>query len=192
MNTQSKGVTELLILMIVIVMVSGVILLMVRTGIISVSAENEQVQILNTEFIPLGRGGELAIEKFQFCMLVDNNYNCQGESDTFYFGDKVYFRFTIKSSTYNGEIMLVENYRIKNPHGETVLEIDEKRNFDFRKNSKDKTEAVDFKDYFNLGSDLPEGEYTLELLINNPLIDKKVTLVKKFKATYGGEGAEGE
>ena len=44
-----------------------------------------------------------------------------------------------------------------------------------------------FKDYFFIGEELPEGIYTLELVITNPLLDKKTTVVKTFEVIYIGD-----
>jgi hypothetical protein len=75
---------------------------------------------------------------------------------------------------------LVENYRIRNPYGEIILDVDQKNNLHFDVSSKERVEMVTFKDYFKLGNDLPLGEYTLELVIENPLLDKKVVRSEKF------------
>ena len=83
--------------------------------------------------------------------------------------------------------MLVENYQIKGPNGELLLGVDEKNNFNFDLISNEKKELITFKDFFVVGSDLSEGEYTLELIVNNPLLNKKTTLVKKFQMELGDD-----
>jgi hypothetical protein len=80
--------------------------------------------------------------------------------------------------------MLVENYRIKGPTGELLLEVDESNNFNFDLTSNKETEDVTFKDFFIVNQGLPEGQYTMELFIENPLLTKKTTLVKKFQVVY--------
>mgnify|MGYP005672969413 CR=1 FL=1 len=67
MNNKGKVIVELLVMLVVIVITSALILYLVQSGTISVKAENNQVSILNTEFIPMGREGYLAIKDFKFC-----------------------------------------------------------------------------------------------------------------------------
>lgn len=181
MNKKAKGVTELLIMLIMIVLTSGIVLLLVQSGIIEVKAENEQVPLLNTEFIPMGRGGTLAVKEFSFCGYVDEQYNCLGESDIFLPGDAVYFRFVAESSTYNGDVMVAENYRLKSPSGKVLLDVSQKENFHFNMQSNNDVESVTFKDYFTLSEDAETGTYTLELVLDNPLLGKRVTQTESFE-----------
>ncbi len=184
MNKKGKVAMEILMMMITIVVTSAIIFLLIQSGLISVRAENSDVSVLNAEFIPMGREGYLTIQDFNFCDFVDPGYNCIGESDSFPLGSQVHFLFVIESSTYNGDVMLVENYRIKGPNGELLLEVDEKNNFHYEISSDETKEQVTFKDFFVVGEELPEGEYTLELFIENPLLNKKTTLIKEFKMFY--------
>ena len=185
MNNKGKVIVELLVMLVVIVITSALILYLVQSGTITVKAENNQVSVLNTEFIPMGRGGFLAIKDFKFCNFVDLNYNCIGETENFFLGSEVYFLFVVETTTVNGQIMVVENYRIKGPNGELLLDVDEKNNFNFDITSNERKESVTFKDFFVVGSDLSAGEYTLELIINNPLLNKKTTSVNKFQMELG-------
>lgn len=173
-----KIITEILVFMIMIVLTSGVILLLVQSGIITVKAENEQVPILNAEFIPMGREGSLAIKSFKFCGDVDNNYNCIGEKKEFSIGDKVYFTFIVESSNYGGEVKIAENYRLLGPANQVLLEVDDSNNYNFN-SQNNKAEEINFKDYFVTEEGDPAGKYTINLIIQNPLINKKVTLTKE-------------
>ncbi len=175
---------ELLIFLITVVLTSVIILFLVQTGVIAVQADGAgegepEVAILNTEFIPLVREGTLTIKEFQFCALVNAQFQCQNEKTNFVLGEEVHFRFVVESTTANGEIRLVENYRLLDPTGKVILDVDEKNNFYFTQPSSRKTEQVTFKDYFIAGFGLVEGQYTLELRLENPLIGKKVKLVKE-------------
>jgi hypothetical protein len=190
MNNKGKVIVEMLIMLVVIVITSALILYLVQSGTITVKAENDQVSILNTEFIPMGREGYLAIKDFKFCDFVDLNYNCVGETENFFLGSEVYFLFVVETTTVSGQIMVVENYRIKGPNGELLLDVDEKNNFNFDITSKERKESITFKDFFVVGSDLSEGEYTLELIVNNPLLNKKTTSVKKFQMESGEDFEE--
>jgi hypothetical protein len=181
MNKQGKGVTELLVMLIMIVLTSGIVLLLVQSGIITVKADSEQVSVLNTEFIPMGREGSLAVKEFQLCDYVDPGYNCVNEGDTFIPGSEVHFRFVVESSTYNGDIMLVENYQVKDSQGKIIFNVDEKNNLHFDVSSSELKEKVSFKDYFVLAEDAPEGEYSLDLIVENPLLVKRTITFKLFK-----------
>ncbi len=179
-NKKGKVATELLIMLITVVVTSAIIFLLVQGGVLTVKMEAEQTSVLNTEFIPMGREGSLAVKDFKFCGFVDLNYQCISETEEFYLGSEVHFIFIIESSTSNGDIMLVENYMVKGPEGNILLDVDEKNNFNFDIISKERQELVTFKDFFVVGEELEEGEYTLELFVENPLLNKKTTLIKKF------------
>jgi len=179
MNKKGKIVTGILMILVIVVITSAVILLLVKSGVIEVE-EKEEVSVLDMGFIPYVREGFLAVKDFKFCGYVDEGYGCLGEGEEFYLGEEVHFKFIVESSTYGGDIMLVENYRVKGPTGEVLLEVDEKNNFYFDVKSKERKELITFKDYFAVGMDLAEGEYSLELLIENPLLNKKTKLIEKF------------
>lgn len=170
---------ELLVMLVIIVITSGVILYLVHSGIIAVKAEHEEVPILNAEFIPFVREGYLTVKDFRFCSSIDEQYNCLPEQQ-FSFGEKIYFTFVVESSVYNGEVLIVENYRIKGSDGRVLLDVDEKNNFHFDINSRNKHELIKFKDYFVVNRSWPSGMYTLELVIKNPLLDKTATLTQDF------------
>jgi len=164
-NKKGKVATELLIMLITVVVTSAIIFLLVQAGVLTVKMEAEQTSVLNTEFIPMGREGSLAVKDFKFCGFVDSDYNCIAESEEFYLGSEIHFIFIIESSTSNGDITVVENYRIKGPEGNILLDVDERNNFNFDIISKEKQELITFKDFFVVGEELVEGEYTLELFI---------------------------
>lgn len=180
MNKKGGIVMVLLLMLVVIVITSAVVLILVKNEIIGVNPEYEDVSLLDAEFVPVGSSGSLVIKNFKFCGMVDEGYTCIGEGNSFSLGDDVHFTFIVESSTFQGDVMLIENYLIKGPNGDILLDIDEKRNYNFETASSDKLEAISFKDYFTAGFDLIEGEYSLELLIENPLIDKRARLVKNF------------
>ncbi len=176
---------EIVIFLIVVVLTSALVLFLVQSGIVTVKAESEDVSVLNAEFIPVGREGYLAIKEFQFCGAIDDLYNCLEEKSTFQVGEEVHFRFIVESSIWNGEAMIVENYRLKSPSGEVLLDVDEESNYHFNLQSAKKKEDIYFKDYFIINPGSEAGEYTLELVVENPLLNKKATLTKMF--LIGGE-----
>src|SRR3989344_3882720 len=96
-NKQGKAIVELLVVMVIS---SAIVLILVSTGVISVKAEHEPVSVLNTEFLPVGRAGHLAVREFSFCETVDDNYVCINEKDRFTFNDEVYFKFILETSTF--------------------------------------------------------------------------------------------
>jgi len=181
MNTNGKVATEILVMLVVVVITSAIILLLIQSGIITVKAENEQVPLLNTEFIPMGRDGYLTIKDFKFCDFVDDNYNCIGEKNHFFLGSEIHFVFVVDSATYNGDIILVENYQIKDPQGGVLFDTKYGDNFNFEMSSTNNNELISFKDSFVVGSKLLAGKYTLELFVENPLLVKETTLVENFK-----------
>lgn len=180
MKKNGKIAIEILIMLVTVVVTSGIIFLLIQGGAIKVKSDNSQVNVLNTEFIPMGREGYLAIRDFTFCQYIDETYQCVGPGNNFDLGGDVYFRFVVESSVYNGNINLIKNYRITGPDGTVLLDVDEKNNFDFAQKSDEDKEFITFKDYFFVGEDLQEGEYTLDLIVENPLLNKKSTFSQKF------------
>lgn len=167
--------------MIVVVATSALVLILVKTRTIVIRGDVSTEPILNTEFLPMGRAGYLALNEFDFCNFVDENFNCLNQQDEFYPSDDIYLRFVAESTVFNGEVIIVHNYRVKNPSGEVVLEAEQKSDFAFEMKSGRETELVVFSEYFNLGKEAQPGEYTVEMIVRNPLLDKEVTLVKEFK-----------
>ena len=181
MNTTASFTFQLLMLIITVAFTSALILSLVQLGLITVRADGnaEEVPILNAEFLPVGREGTLAVKEFQFCRFVDEQYNCLDPKENFVLGEEVHFRFVVETSTFNGEVMLVENYRLLDPQGKVILDVDEKNNFHFDITSKEKKELITFKDYFIAGYELVEGPYTLELHLENPLMGKNIKVNKQ-------------
>lgn len=185
MNTKASGILELIIFLIIVVVTSALILLMVKFNVITVKTEGSSEPILNTEFIPYAREGIVVIKEFQFCGSVDEFYSCVQPDDSFNFDEQVHYRFGVETSPYNGELMLVKNYRVKGPSGEVLLDVGEQQRYQLDLQSREKTETILFKDYFIVGSGLPGGEYTLELVVENPLLTKMSTLTKRFNVGVG-------
>lgn len=172
--------TQILAFLVVIAFTSGIVLLLVQTGTISVRAEGEQPSVLNTEFLPYGREGYLVLKELKFCSFVDQKFRCFNEKEEFAGGENVYVVFLVQSSTYQGEIMLVRNYRLLDPLGRVLLDVDEKNNYHVEQASGREMENVAFADYFTTGKDYAPGEYTLDVVIDNPLLVKTVTVKKRF------------
>lgn len=181
MNKRGKIVTEILVMMVLIVLTSAVILLLVQSGVISVKADVNQADLLNTDFVPYGREGSLVISEFHFCTEVTASFDCLSPKESFSPGDKVHFFFVAESTTSNGEIIIVENYRLRAPNGDLLLDVEGDANFQFDLTSRERQEEVKFKDYFVVADYLEGGEYTLELVLENPLLNKKVNAVEKFR-----------
>ena len=177
---EGKIAMEILVLMIVVVVTSAAILVLVQTGVITVKEAVSQPSVLNVEFLPLGRVGSLAVSEFNFCNFVDEGFNCLDKQDEFLPTENVYVRFVVESSTFNGEVLLVRNYRIRDPSGEVVLEVNQENDYNFEVASRKKVEPIVFADFFIMGEDAEPGKYTLDVLVANPLLDKRVTLSKKF------------
>lgn len=178
MDKKGSVVVQLLVMLVVIVLTSAAILLLIKFDVISVGSSDEDVPVLNTEFIPMGAEGSLVVKEFQFCSFVDDNYNCLDEKQQFNKRDDVYFRFVVESSTSNGQVRIIENYKLIDPQGKVILDVDEQNNFNFEIRSEETLESITFKDYFIAGVELTDGEYILELHLQNPLINKRTKAVK--------------
>ncbi len=181
MDKKGGMVMVLLLMLVVIVITIAVVLLLVRAEVIAVRPEYGEVPLLDAEFVPVGGEGVLVVKEFQFCGRVNEQYQCLEPKETFTVGEEVHFQFTVESSTFNQGVIIIENYRLLDPQGRIILDLDSRPDFLFEAASQARSGLVAFHDYFLTGQGLVEGEYTLELHLENPLIGKKVTAVKNFK-----------
>ncbi len=171
-------IMELLVLFVVVILTSGVLLLLVHTGVITVKAQ-EDVPVLNTEFIPLSREGALVVKDFSFCRSVEGT-NCLNPAGYFVPGEEIHFTYTVETSATEGQVMLVQNYRVKDPSGVPFIEARQEDNYYMEKNDAGDTEEISLADYFIIHPGSEEGEYTVELVLENPLLNKKVTVSRTF------------
>lgn len=186
MHKRGRIEVELFIVLITIVVTSAVILLLVKSGTIQVREGVSSEPILNTEFLPTGREGFLAIKDFAFCSYVDADLNCLGRQEEFGKTENVYVWFVVESTAYNNQIIATRNYRIRDPAGNLVLEADNKNTYNFELTSDKNAEQVTFADYFVMGEDAVAGEYTLDVIVESSLLGKKVTLTKSFMVVERG------
>ncbi|MBI2662651.1 hypothetical protein HYX11_04295 [Candidatus Woesearchaeota archaeon] len=180
MNKKASTIIEFLLILVAVVLTSAVILFLVQKGVVTVKADTSPQPILNTEFIPFAREGTLSIKEFQFCQYVDEQYQCLEPKQTFVRGEEVHFRFVVESTTSNGVVKIVENYRITSPSGQIILDANTENNFDYDTESNKNKESLVFKDYFTLGFGLQPGTYSLDLILENPYLIKQVTYTKTF------------
>lgn len=181
MNKNGKIALEILIILVVMVFTSALILVLVKTGVIAVRSDVTAEPILNAEFLPVGRIGNLAIVSFEFCSFVDDDLNCFEDKDEFTRDENVYVRFLVESTAYNGDVLLIRNYRIKNPSGEIVLEVDQSNSYTFEVEGGGKSERIVFADFFVMDDESLLGEYTLDVIVENPLLEKRITQSEKFR-----------
>ncbi|MBI2151336.1 hypothetical protein HYU21_01265 [Candidatus Woesearchaeota archaeon] len=186
MKSKKGGINQILGLLIMIVLTSAGILFLVKENIITVRASGSSTkpmsnEMLNTNFLPLGRIGELNLKQFQFCELADEKFQCHNEKDTFLPGEKVYVIFLVESSTHNNQILLQRNYLLRNPQGEVILEMEEKNTQRLELKSNRNIEKVAFADYITTEKDYSSGTYSLEVIVENSLLGKKFTAKKEFR-----------
>ena len=60
-------VVEILVILAVMAITSAVVLILINSGVVNVRTDYEPVQVLNTEFLPVGRAGHMAVREFSFC-----------------------------------------------------------------------------------------------------------------------------
>src|SRR3989344_1402087 len=171
---------ELFIVLITIVVTSAVMLLLVKSGTIEVKDDVITEPVLNAEFLPAGREGFLAVKDFAFCGYVDEDLNCIGRQEEFGKTENVYVWFVVESTVTDGQVMLLRNYKMSNPLGEVVLQAEQKNGYNFELSSSRNKENVVFGEFFVLGEDAIIGEYTLDIILEDLLLEKKITLTKKF------------
>ena len=180
MNPKANLALQIFLWLITIVVTAAVILLLVKYDVLAVNASSEE-PIIASDFLPLGRGGSLSFVDIRFCQLVDENYVCYNEEENFISGDKVYVVFLAKTSNYEGTVTLSRNYRLINPLGKTIVEMDDKNEYSFSMDTNKDEETIVFSDYFLTTENYIPGEYILELLVKNPLLNKEIIAKKAFK-----------
>ena len=185
MHKRGRIEVEFFIVLITIVVTSAVILLLVKFGTIEVREEAVAEPVLNAEFLPTGKEGFLAMKDFAFCSYVDADLNCVGKQEDFSKGEDVYVWFVVESSVIDRRVMLLRNYEMRDPAGELVLQAEQKNAYNFELSSQGKTEEVVFGEFFLLGDEAIAGEYTLDIIVENLLLEKKITITRKFMLTEG-------
>ena len=136
MNKRGKIAVEVLIVLVVMIFTSALILVLVKTGVIAVRSDVTTQPVLNAEFLPGERIGNLVITNFEFCGSIDEDFNCLDPKQKFSPGNEIHFGFVVRSTVYNGEIALVENYKLISSSGDVVLEADQNSNFNVDMKSK--------------------------------------------------------
>jgi len=180
MHKKGKIEIEVFIVLITIVVTSAVILLLVKSGTIEVRDDVVAEPVLNAQFLPAGREGFLAVKDFAFCSYVDADLNCLARQEEFGKTENVYVWFVVESTVTDGQVMLLRNYKMSNPLGEVVLQAEQKNGYNFELSSSRNKENVVFGEFFVLGEDAIIGEYTLDIILEDLLLEKKITLTKKF------------
>ena len=178
MDKKGSTVLFVLIIAVVVVLSSMAVLLLVRAGILLPQATEEP--ILNTEFLPVGRSGELVVREFEFCERVDRDFQCFIPTARFVPGDDIAVRFLVESGVYDGAIRLVRNYQLRAPSGEVIVSLDAKNSYSFDGTSQKEKETIAFADLFTTDNTFQEGTYTLDIFIENPLLNKQLTISKKL------------
>ncbi len=181
-NKNGELAKEALLMLVTVVLTSALVFSLLHFGILKVDGSATHQDILNTEFLPFDRGGELAVKNFRFCNEVSSELGCMSVQESFILGEEVHFFFEVMSTVYNGDLLLVENYELVAPDGRVILAIDEKNDFYFETTSSSSREIVYFDDYFVLGASEDPGIYTLNVVIKNPIIDKQIVLSEQFSA----------
>lgn len=195
MKHSKKGglAVESLLLLVTVLFTSAVVFYLVQSGIVSVEGATNSVtqdQFLNVEFLPIEQGGTLAIQEFTLCYEDDMNYEgyyCKEDRELFFPGDEIHFTYEVISSSYLGSIFLTENYRLLGPDDEIILDVAAVNDIEYESDADEDVELVKFRDYFVLGDDEPIGEYTLELIITNTLINKEAVLRKEITVIAASE-----
>jgi len=173
---------ESLAALVLVVFTSATVFFLVSSGMVAVegstgdSGASGSESLLNVEFIPVSSGGVLVTQNLKFCGLEELDGVCTVDRDVFYLGEEVHFSFEVVSSAMNGRIELLENYQVYGPDGSLLLSVDDSDDVLYEARTEESLETVHFHDYFILGDESPIGDYTLELVMKNPLVSKESAL----------------
>ncbi|MBU1111563.1 MAG: hypothetical protein ABIG93_03665 [archaeon] len=183
MNKKATIAKEALVVLVTVVLTSAAVFGLVKLGLLNVEetqTSNTGASMLNTEFMPFGRGGNVVIQNFKFCDEYSSATGCNTAALNFLPGDEVHFFFEVLTTPYYGDIILVENYRLISPSGKVLLEVEEENNYYYETTSNKDEETVYYSDYFILSNEDYPGTYTLDLVIENPMLEKEVVYSKTF------------
>ncbi len=179
-----KGsIIQVFVFLILVLLASGITLVLVQTDVISVKSGSGE-NVLNADFLPFYRQGELILKEIELCPYVNDDLTCDFSEEFYEPGSEIFIRFSVDTTPHNGYIMLVRNYRLLDPERKVILELDAKNNVDFEQQSVGEVETVTFVDKLATGFDYDEGEYTLDVIIENRLLDKKITAKETFTLEY--------
>ena len=178
---------ESLAALVLVVFTAAVVFFLVSSGVVAVegsegasNAPTGSESLLNTQFIPVSQGGTLVAKDMVFCVEKNVDQVCDKayEREVFYLGEEVHFSFEVVTSAQYGKVELRENYQIYGPDGSLLLSVDDSDDVIYKADTSETLEQVFFHDYFILGYDSPIGDYTLELVMTNPLVNKEAVIRK--------------
>ncbi len=189
MNARGSVLIEVLVLLATVIATSIAVLLLVQFRVIDVSADagvagsDAGKEVLNANFLPVAQEDAreesiLIVKDFMFCTGVDENFNCLGEKKNFMLGNTIHFVFRVETTAVQNKIALAQNYRLIDPKGRVVLDADEQKDFQVSRQTEENTATVRLKDYFIAGYEMREGEYLFELQLENPILNKRIKVVK--------------
>lgn len=169
---QASVMVKLVVFLIVIVVTSSIVLLLVRTGV--VDPTGEQQDVLNVDFIPIATGS-LSIRSVSLCgSLIE--FECL-ETEEFSVGQKVNVLFLVETDVDAGRVLLIRSYTVKDSAGNVVFASSGNNNVVFEETSEKSVELIGFSDSFTPGG---VGEFVLEAIVENPILGKKVSASKRF------------
>ena len=178
-SNKGSVLVQVTVIVLVAALTTLVMLLLMNLGVFEEQPENEQVSLLNTQFIPLERGGDLQIRQIDFCKRVDTEFNCYTKTTSFVKGEDVYIRFLVETSAYQGQVLLVRNYRIVDPLGNVIQDLEQQNAYVYEEATPNQR-SVAFADKLTFFADDLVGEYAIEMVVESPLLDKRVAIVKRI------------
>lgn len=178
---------QFLVFLIIIVFVSALILFLVKSNYIKIDSKNQnKPDVLNAQFLIdndafVSENYILKIREFEFCREINNNFDCLDPTTGFEPGETAKFRYEVVSNTKDGILSLIKNYQVLSENGKVILDLDPKNNFYVNQKSNKLVETLSFQDEFNINPVLEKGFYEVKLIIQNPMLNTKAEIVKRFK-----------
>jgi hypothetical protein len=154
------------------------VFLLTSLGVIGVK-EYEDVEILDSSFIPYVWGGILTVREFQLCEAIDPiDKRCINPVTVMKKPGTVALRLIVETSPVNGQVFLLENYVVRDGKGYPILTAES--DLPFESETDEELQYILFTDFFVLNEDILPGSYTIDVIVKNPLLNKEVTITRRL------------
>ncbi len=178
------SVLSLLVALIIVLATSAGVFFLVRTGVLPVApqqqGQEERLILPIQEAVQLPKENALKITEIKLCEQVNLHLDCINEKTAFKRGETVYFTLLVETTVISNNVRLIANFGINDENGKPILAVEEQNEFPISAKSIGKTEQLRLQNSFTFEESDQPGAYILEIVVANPLINKKASKTKEF------------